>query len=217
MGSNRIHHASRYAFKGFIPLVLNELGLVVNRGFVEDVFVLLLGSVKTLLSGCQESFITLLGVALLSLCLDGQLISVYVPIKIFKPLIRQSLECRDLLDDAKRFHLRPDLRHEMRDRRYRPRDSGDECLVVIGGFGSDQNPSDSVEMFNPRMPEWSELPVGCCSCVNDICAIHQNNYPSIHHRYGDLAATVGPIKSDCGTTQWLKRSIFFLMEYRHTL
>ncbi|KAF5400004.1 BTB/POZ domain protein [Paragonimus heterotremus] len=73
-------------------------------------------------------------------------------------LIRQSLECRDLVDDAKRFHLRPDLRHEMRERRYRQRDSGDEYLVVIGGFGSDQNPSDSVEMFNPRTLEWSELP-----------------------------------------------------------
>ncbi|KAF8565218.1 hypothetical protein P879_07256 [Paragonimus westermani] len=73
-------------------------------------------------------------------------------------LIHQSLECRDLVDDAKRFHLRPDLRHEMRERRYRQRDSGDEYLVVIGGFGSDQNPSDSVEMFNPRTLEWTELP-----------------------------------------------------------
>lgn len=73
-------------------------------------------------------------------------------------LIRQSLECRDSVDDAKRFHLRPDLRHEMRDRRYHQRDGGDEYLVVIGGFGSDQNPSDSVEMFNPRTLEWSELP-----------------------------------------------------------
>ncbi|THD18064.1 Kelch protein 12 [Fasciola hepatica] len=46
----------------------------------------------------------------------------------------------------------------MRERRYRQRDGGDEYLVVIGGFGSDQNPSDSVEMFNPRTMEWSELP-----------------------------------------------------------
>ncbi|CAH8473128.1 unnamed protein product [Schistosoma rodhaini] len=73
-------------------------------------------------------------------------------------LIRQSLECRDLVDDAKRFHLRPDLRHEMRDRRFRQRDGGNEYLVVIGGFGSDQDPSDSVEMFNPRTLEWNELP-----------------------------------------------------------
>ncbi|KAK4473873.1 hypothetical protein MN116_003203 [Schistosoma mekongi] len=73
-------------------------------------------------------------------------------------LIRQSLECRDLVDDAKRFHLRPDLRHEMRDRRFRQRDGGNEYLVVIGGFGSDQDPLDSVEMFNPRTLEWNELP-----------------------------------------------------------
>ncbi|VDL93600.1 unnamed protein product [Schistocephalus solidus] len=73
-------------------------------------------------------------------------------------LIRLSMECRDLVDEAKRFHLRPDLRPQMRDRRFRQRDSGDEYLVVIGGFGSYQSPSDSVEMFNPRTREWSELP-----------------------------------------------------------
>ncbi|KAM7535370.1 hypothetical protein Aperf_G00000104447 [Anoplocephala perfoliata] len=73
-------------------------------------------------------------------------------------LIRQSLECRDLVDEAKRFHLRPDLRSQMRQRRFHQRDCGDEYLVVIGGFGSYQSPSDSVEMFNPRTREWSELP-----------------------------------------------------------
>ncbi|EUB56593.1 Kelch-like protein [Echinococcus granulosus] len=73
-------------------------------------------------------------------------------------LIRQSLECRDLVDEAKRFHLRPDLRSQMRQRRFHQRDGGDEYLVVIGGFGSYQSPSDSVEMFNPRTREWSELP-----------------------------------------------------------
>nr|VZI35006.1 unnamed protein product [Spirometra erinaceieuropaei] len=73
-------------------------------------------------------------------------------------LIRLSMACRDLVDEAKRFHLRPDLRPQMRDRRFRQRDSGDEYLVVIGGFGSYQSPSDSVEMFNPRTREWSELP-----------------------------------------------------------
>uniref|UniRef100_A0A5K3F4Y7 BTB domain-containing protein n=1 Tax=Mesocestoides corti TaxID=53468 RepID=A0A5K3F4Y7_MESCO len=73
-------------------------------------------------------------------------------------LIRQSLECRDLVDEAKRFHLRPDLRSQMRERRFHQRNGGDEYLVVIGGFGSYQSPSDSVEMFNPRTHEWSELP-----------------------------------------------------------
>lgn len=31
----------------------------------------------------------------------------------FKPLIRCSLPCRDLVDEAKKFHLRPELRSEM--------------------------------------------------------------------------------------------------------
>ncbi len=50
----------------------------------------------------------------------------------------------------------------MRQRRFHQRDGGDEYLVVIGGFGSYQSPSDSVEMFNPRTREWSELPVRLC-------------------------------------------------------
>lgn len=31
----------------------------------------------------------------------------------FQPLIRCSLPCRDLVDEAKKFHLRPELRSEM--------------------------------------------------------------------------------------------------------
>ena len=53
----------------------------------------------------------------------------------------------------------------MRQRRFHQRDGGDEYLVVIGGFGSYQSPSDSVEMFNPRTREWSELPV--CNIFTD--------------------------------------------------
>lgn len=77
---------------------------------------------------------------------------------LFQPLIRRSLACRDLVDDVKLFHLRPDLRHQMQERRYRPRSGVEEFLVVMGGFGADQSPSDSVEMYDPRKHEWSELP-----------------------------------------------------------
>ncbi|VEL14893.1 unnamed protein product [Protopolystoma xenopodis] len=83
-----------------------------------------------------------------------------IRLSVMSVLIRNSLECRDLVDDAKRFYLRPDLRHEMRDARYHQRDGGEEYLVVIGGFGAGQSPSDSVEMFNPRTCDWNTLPVG---------------------------------------------------------
>ena len=32
---------------------------------------------------------------------------------LLQPLIRKSLECRDLVDEAKKFHLRPDLRAQI--------------------------------------------------------------------------------------------------------
>lgn len=38
-----------------------------------------------------------------------------------QPIVRQSLECRDLVDEAKKYHLRPDLRSQMQSIRTRPR------------------------------------------------------------------------------------------------
>ena len=48
----------------------------------------------------------------------------YVSIIIWfdwQPLIRQNHACRDLVDEAKKFHLRPDLRTEMHGPRMAPR------------------------------------------------------------------------------------------------
>ena len=39
----------------------------------------------------------------------------------WQPLIRQNHACRDLVDEAKKFHLRPDLRTEMHGPRMAPR------------------------------------------------------------------------------------------------
>lgn len=35
----------------------------------------------------------------------------------------------------------------------------DEHLVMLGGFGFNQKPLDTVEMFSPRLDQWSSLPV----------------------------------------------------------
>ncbi|XP_038049351.1 kelch-like protein 12 [Patiria miniata] len=75
-----------------------------------------------------------------------------------EPLIRQSLACRDLVDEGKRFHLRPDCRAEMTGTTFQPRTGGDERLVVIGGFGSQQVPLTVVEEYNPKTKQWHSLP-----------------------------------------------------------
>ncbi|KAE8623748.1 hypothetical protein XENTR_v10005717 [Xenopus tropicalis] len=75
-----------------------------------------------------------------------------------EPLIRCSLQCRDLVDEAKKFHLRPELRSQMQGPRTRVRLGANEVLLVIGGFGSQQSPIDIVEKYDPKTQEWSFLP-----------------------------------------------------------
>jgi kelch-like protein 12 len=74
-------------------------------------------------------------------------------------LIKTSMSCRDLLDQAKRFYLRPDLRHEMNGVQFKVRNGKDENLIVLGGFGNQQKPLDLVEKYSPRTNTWSNLPV----------------------------------------------------------
>uniref|UniRef100_A0A8C9ZF00 Kelch like family member 12 n=1 Tax=Sander lucioperca TaxID=283035 RepID=A0A8C9ZF00_SANLU len=54
-----------------------------------------------------------------------------------EPLIRCSLPCRDLVDEAKKFHLRPELRSEMQGPRTQARLGAKEVLLVIGGKSCD--------------------------------------------------------------------------------
>ncbi|XP_008581994.1 PREDICTED: kelch-like protein 12 [Galeopterus variegatus] len=75
-----------------------------------------------------------------------------------EPFIRCSLQCRDLVDEAKKFHLRPELRSQMQGPRTRARLGANEVLLVVGGFGSQQSPIDVVEKYDPKTQEWSFLP-----------------------------------------------------------
>ncbi|KAF4018737.1 hypothetical protein G4228_010173 [Cervus hanglu yarkandensis] len=75
-----------------------------------------------------------------------------------EPFIRCSLQCRDLVDEAKKFHLRPELRTQMQGPRTRARLGANEVLLVVGGFGSQQSPIDVVEKYDPKTQEWSFLP-----------------------------------------------------------
>ncbi|XP_055883226.1 kelch-like protein 12 [Biomphalaria glabrata] len=73
-------------------------------------------------------------------------------------LIRTSHACRDLVDEAKRYHLRPDLRDKMCGPKTTPRAGTDSILVVLGGFGSHQNLVDTVESFCSKTDTWTKLP-----------------------------------------------------------
>ncbi|XP_005100559.1 kelch-like protein 12 [Aplysia californica] len=73
-------------------------------------------------------------------------------------LIKTSHACRDLVDEAKRYHLRPDLRDELSGPNTTPRAGTDSILVVLGGFGSHQNLVDTVESFCSKTDSWTKLP-----------------------------------------------------------
>lgn len=75
-----------------------------------------------------------------------------------EPLVRRCHECRDLVDEAKKFHLRPDLRSCMYGLRTQPRYGSGDVLVILGGFGSHQNLVDTVEMYDPKISKWKCLP-----------------------------------------------------------
>ena len=74
-------------------------------------------------------------------------------------LIKNSFDCRDFLDEAKKYYLRPDLRSEMNGVRFKIRTGKEEHLVILGGFGSQQRPLDIVEKYCPKLDTWITLPV----------------------------------------------------------
>ena len=79
-------------------------------------------------------------------------------------MIKRSFECRDMLDEAKKFYLRPDIRAEMKDTRFKLRTGKDEQLIMLGGFGFQQKPLDIVERYCPRNNSWTTLQV-CSLCL----------------------------------------------------
>ena len=74
-----------------------------------------------------------------------------------EPLVKQSLHCRDLLDEAKRFHLLKDER-DIRSSNIRliPRKSTVGTLYAVGGKESSENITRSVETYSSIENKWKE-------------------------------------------------------------
>jgi len=73
-------------------------------------------------------------------------------------VIKQNLQCRQLLDEAVAFHLLPDRRHEMKNQRTKPRKSSGlvEVIILVGGE-DDKVVLRSVESFDPSTHAWKTL------------------------------------------------------------
>ena len=71
-------------------------------------------------------------------------------------LIRSNLTCRDLLDEAKNYHLLPDQRARLRTERMRPRKAMAGTLYAVGGKEAGEKISSTVECFRlvQYWPTW---------------------------------------------------------------
>ncbi|XP_029318753.1 LOW QUALITY PROTEIN: kelch-like protein 29 [Cottoperca gobio] len=77
-------------------------------------------------------------------------------------LIKSSEACRDLVNEAKRYHMLPHARQEMQTPRTRPRLSAGvaEVIVLVGGrqaIGMNQRSLTAVTCFNPQSSKWYPL------------------------------------------------------------
>lgn len=73
------------------------------------------------------------------------------------PLVRQSLSCRDLIDEAKDYHLIPERRDSLRT--FKVQQRGGSLVVpglvyVCGGLNTDYQSASKVEMFDPLAGCW---------------------------------------------------------------
>ena len=103
------------------------------------------------------------------------------------PYVRKSLACRDLLDEAKNYHLMPErfLKHPLG--QFQPRKSTVGLLFAIGGRGAIGEPFSSVECYNFRTNSWHEGPelksrrrhVGVACLGNKIYAV--GGHDGSHH------------------------------------
>ena len=74
-------------------------------------------------------------------------ISFIVNVVEVEPMIRNSLECRDLVDEAKNYHLQPENHSKLRSMRTMPRRSTAGLLVAVGGKEAGELITNKVECF----------------------------------------------------------------------
>ena len=72
-------------------------------------------------------------------------------------LIRSNMTCRDLLDEAKNYHLLPEQRAQLRTDRMKPRKSMMGTLYAVGGKEAGETISNTVECYRFAL---------CVFCIN---------------------------------------------------
>lgn len=163
-----VNAASRYFRNHFIDAVKNEEFLMlstevladlidsddVNVRSEEDVFRAVENWLKHRPEERKDSLPLLLKHVRLPILSPGFLKQYVEP----NPYIKMNLECRDLVDEAKNFHLFPGDYCLTKSSRLQPRKSTVGILFAIGGRGAVGEPFCSVECFDFRTNNWYEGP-----------------------------------------------------------
>jgi len=92
-------------------------------------------------------------------------------------LIKQNLKCRDLLDEAKNYHLQPENHSKLRNWRTSPRFSTAGLLFAVGGKETGELITDKVECFCLYEKKWKS--VASLSCQRQqlcVCELNGNIY-----------------------------------------
>ncbi|PAV59310.1 hypothetical protein WR25_15652 [Diploscapter pachys] len=99
------------------------------------------------------------------------------------PLFKPNLACRDLVDEAKDYHLMPDRRASFKSFRTKSRQCPDipGLIFAVGGFAKSPEAEalSSVEMYDPLTRKWSSVEkmpttrsrVGVAVCQKELYAI----------------------------------------------
>ncbi|VDO72409.1 unnamed protein product, partial [Onchocerca flexuosa] len=73
------------------------------------------------------------------------------------PFIRESLDCRDLIDEAKDYHLMPERRKFLKKFRTKQRCCFDVpgLIFAVGGLTNAGDSLSTVEMYDPMIGKWT--------------------------------------------------------------
>uniref|UniRef100_A0A1I7ZLE3 BTB domain-containing protein n=1 Tax=Steinernema glaseri TaxID=37863 RepID=A0A1I7ZLE3_9BILA len=122
------------------------------------------------------------------------------------PIIRSSLECRDLVDEAKDYHLIPERRNQLRTFRTIRRCCHDVPgqIFAVGGLtamSSFGTPMSTVEMYDPLSAKWTQAtPMTTYRSRVGVAVLHRDLYAIGGFDGHDRLRTVEVMRSD--THQW---------------
>lgn len=122
-------------------------------------------------------------------------------------IIKKDIPCRDLIDEAKDYHLLPECRASLKSFKCTPRKSQQipGLIVAIGGLMHQSQSKSSVEIYNPLQKKWSSIEGVVTLRTRVGVAVHQRQVYAIGGFNGQDRMDLVE-KFDYDTSKWRKLS-----------